>query len=203
VPGASARRGASGTERREDWQRVPEIFAALGVQAGSRIADLGSGDGWLTLQLAREVGSSGRVFAVDISESALNRLRETVAKDSLKNVEIVLAAEDDPRLPVGTLDGVVILNAYHEVTQRVPVLDAVRRALKPGGLLVIVDNLPTDSTWSREQQAARHGLALNFARDEVQAQGFDLVSTDPTFIDRTNSGHRQRQWLIVARRGAE
>ncbi len=199
VPGSSACRGNSETVRREDWQRVPQIFAALGVKPGSNIADLGSGDGWLTVQLAREVGSAGRVFAVDISESALNSLRKTVAKDALKNVEIVLAAEDDPRLPAGVLDGVVILNAYHEVTKRVPVLDAVRRALKPGGVLVIVDNFPTDSTWSRDQQTARHGLALNFARDEVQAQGFNVVSTDPTFIDDTNGAHR-RQWLIVARR---
>src|SRR5687768_8349392 len=198
VPGSSARRGNSETVRREHWQRVPDIFAALGVKPGSRIADLGSGDGWLTLQLARELGPSGRVFAVDISESALNRLRETVAKDALRNVEIVLAADDDPRLPVGTLDGVVILNAYHEVTKRVPVLEGVRRALKPGGVLVIVDNLPTDSTWTREQQAARHGLGLDFARAELEAQGFDIVSTDPKFIDNRNGDHRQ-QWMIVAR----
>src|SRR5688500_346999 len=69
VPGASTRRSNSAAVRREDWQRVPDIFAALGVKAGSRIADLGSGDGWLTLQLAREIGPSGRVSAVDISES--------------------------------------------------------------------------------------------------------------------------------------
>lgn len=200
VPGASARRGNSATARREDWQRVPDIFAALGVKPGSRIADLGSGEGWLTVQLATEVGPSGRVFAVDISESALTRLRKTVAKDKLRNVEIVLAADDDPRLPVETLDGVVILNAYHEVTKRVPVLDGVWRALKPGGLLVIVDNLPTDSTWSRDQQAARHGLALHFARAELEAQGFDIVSTDPKFIENKNGDRRQRQWMIVARR---
>lgn len=200
VPGASARRANNAPVRREDWQRVPDIFAALGVKPGGRFADLGSGDGWLTVQLARELGPGGRVFAVDISESALNRLRETVAKDALRNVEIVLAAEDDPRLPVGTLDGVVILNAYHEVTKRVPVLEGVRRALKPGGVLVIVDNLPTDSTWSREQQAARHGLALDFARAELEAQGFDIVSTDPKFIDNKSGDHR-RQWMIVARPG--
>ncbi len=199
VPGASARRDNNGMGRREDWQRVPDLFAALGVKPGSRIADLGSGDGWLTVQLAREVGSNGRVFAVDISEPALNRLRETVGKDGLRNVEIVLAAEDDPRLPAGTLDGVVILNAYHEVTKRVPVLDAVQLALRPGGLLVIVYNFPTDSTWSREQQTARHGLGLNFAREELAAQGFDIVSTDPDFIGRENRDHR-RQWLLVARR---
>jgi len=203
VPGASARRANSAAVRREDWQRVPDIFAALGVKPGGRIADLGSGDGWLTVQLARELGPGGRVYAVDISETALSRLRETVAKDTLRNVEIVLAEEDDPRLPVGTLDGVVILNAYHEVTKRVPVLDGVRRALRPGGLLVIVDNLPTDSTWSRERQAARHGLGIDFARAELEEQGFEIVSTDPTFINNKNGDHRQRQWMIVARRGAD
>jgi predicted methyltransferase len=199
APGASARRNDRASVRREDWQRVPEIFSALGVKQGSRIADLGSGDGWLTVQLARAVGPAGRVFAVDISESALDRLRETVARDRIRNVDIVLAADDDPRLPPGTLDGVVILNAYHEVTKREPVLDGVRRALKPGGVLVIVDNFPTDSTWSREQQTARHGLSLGFARAELEAQGFEILSTDPKFIDRRDDGHRERQWMIVAK----
>jgi predicted methyltransferase len=199
VPGASARTG-NATVRRDDWQRVPDIFTALGVKPGSRIADLGAGEGWLTTRLARQVGASGRVFAVDIDDGALNRLTETLVRDTLRNVEVVLAEDDDPRLPFGTLDGVVILNAYHEITKRVPVLEGVRRGLRPGGVLVIVDNLPTDSLWSRREQVSRHGLAMSFARDDLEAQGFEIVSTNPTFIEQKNGDHRQRQWMIVARR---
>jgi ubiquinone/menaquinone biosynthesis C-methylase UbiE len=202
-PSAAARSGENTPLRREVWQRVPDIFAAVGARPGSRIADLGAGEGWLAVRLARQVGPSGRVFAVDISEAALGLLAGQLAKDTLRNVELVLAEEDDPRLPFGTLDGVVILNAYHEMTKRVPVLEGVKRALKPGGLLVIVDNVPRDSGRSRKEQVADHVLAIDFARDDLEAQGFEIVSSHPNFIDHKAGDHRQRQWLLVARRNAK
>jgi ubiquinone/menaquinone biosynthesis C-methylase UbiE len=198
--GSVAPAGSTTTVRRDDWQRASDIFAALRATTGSRIADLGAGEGWLTSRLARHVGPTGRVFAVDISDGALTRLAETLARDSLRNVELVLAEDDDPRLPFGTLDGVVIVNAYHEMTKRVPVIDGVKRALRPGGLLVIVDNTPPDSVSTRKAQTDRHMLALDFARDDLEAQGFEIVSSDPRFVDRKMTDHSMRQWLIVARR---
>jgi len=142
---------------------------------------------------------------VDISDGALVTLGEKLAKDTLRNVELVLGEEDDPRLPFGTLDGVVILNAYHEMPKRVPILDGVKRALKPGGVLVIVDNAPVDSLakLSRKEQTSHHALALDYARDDLEAQGFEIVSTDPKFDDRKMGDHWQKQWLIVARRSAK
>ena len=202
-PGASPTTGTAPTVRRDDWQRVPDIFAALNANAGSRIADLGAGEGWLTRRLAKKVGPSGRVFAVDINADALGRLAEAAEKDTLRNVELVLAEDDDPRLPFGTLDGVVIVNAYHEMTKRVPVLDGVKRSLKPGGLVVIVENAPSDTVVTRKAQTEHHTLALDFVRDDLEAQGFEIVSTDPKFIERKMTDHIQRQWLLVARRGAK
>lgn len=191
----------SPSNRRDDWQRPGDIFAALGAASGSRIADLGAGEGWLTLRLARQVGPTGRVFASDISDEALTRLGESLARDSLRNVELVLAEDDDPRLPFGTLDGVVILNAYHEMGQRVAVLDGVKRALRPGGVLVIVDNIPADSSArTRKEQTSRHSLALDFARDDLEAHGFAIVSQDPAFVDQRNGAMQHRQWMLVARR---
>lgn len=204
-PGSVTQKGAAPAVRRDDWQRAPDIFAALGAKPGSRIADLGAGEGWLSVRLARHVGPSGRVFAVDISDGALVTLGEKLAKDTLRNVELILAEEDDPRLPFGTLDGVVILNAYHEMPKRVPILDGVKRALKPGGVVVIVDNAPVDSLakLSRKEQTSHHALALDYARDDLEAQGFEIVSTDPKFVDRKMGDHWQQQWLIVARRSAK
>lgn len=190
--------------RRDDWQRAPDIFAALRAGPGSRIADLGAGEGWLTTRLARQVGLTGRVFAADISEGSLRRLAERAAGDTLlRNVELILSEEDDPRLPYGTLDGVVIVNAYHEFTQRVAVLDGVKRALKPRGLLVIVDNTPDDSLTTRARQVAHHKLALDLARDDLEASGFEIVSQDPKFTEYWMTNHWMRQWLLVARRGTK
>lgn len=193
--------GVAAPERRDDWQRAPDIFAALGAGPGSRIADLGAGEGWLSTRLAKHVGPTGRVFAADISETALKQLGEALARDSITNVELILSEEDDPRLPYGTLDGVVIVNAYHEMTQRVPVLDGIKRALKPGGLLVIADSPVQDSTLrTRKEQTARHALALEFARDDLEAQGFEIVSAQPEFVQNKHADHTHRQWLLVARR---
>lgn len=187
--------------RRDDWQRPADIFAALGATSGSRIADLGAGEGWLTTRLAKHVGPTGRIFASDVSADALERLGETLARDSLRHVELILAEHDDPRLPHGTLDGVVIVNAYHEMHQRVAVLDGVKRALRPGGVLVIVDNIPADSTArTRRDQTSRHSLALELARDDLEAQGFEVVSSDPAFVDHRNGSMVHRQWLLIARR---
>lgn len=202
-PGSAVPAGSAPVVRRDDWQRVPDIFTALQAKPGSRIADLGAGEGWLTQRLAKHVGPSGRVFAVDISDAALGRLSETLQKETLANVELVLAEDDDPRLPFGTLDGVVIVNAYHEMTKRVPVLEGVKRALRPGGLLVIVENTPPDSIQTRKGQVDRHQLALDFVRDDLEAQGFEIVSTDPKFVDRKMTDHSMRQWLLVARRAAK
>lgn len=201
APQGAAAQASSTPVRRDDWQRVPDILAALGAATGSRIADLGAGEGWLTVRLARHVGPSGRVFASDVSEPALRRLSETLARDSLRNVELVLAEDDDPRLPYGTLDGVVIVNAYHEMARRVPVLDGVKRSLRPGGVLVIVDNIPADTNHrTRREQTSRHALALDFARDDLEAQGFEIVSADSAFVAQQNGSMRLRQWMLVARR---
>lgn len=199
-PSSATATGQSDHGRREDWQRVPDIFAALGAKPGARIADLGAGEGWLTLRLARQVAPGGRVFAADISERSLVNLAETLAAEKLDNVELLLAEDDDPNLPYGTLDGVVILNAYHEMAKRVPVLEGVKRALKPGGTLVIVDNTPVDSLRTRREQTERHTLALELARDDLEAQGFEIVSSAPDFITRQMNAMIHREWMLVARR---
>ncbi|HLA13782.1 MAG TPA: class I SAM-dependent methyltransferase [Gemmatimonadaceae bacterium] len=186
-------------ESRDDWQRVPDIFSALGAVAGSRIADLGAGEGYLTTRLARHVGPAGRVFAVDISENVLERLSESLAKDSLRNVEVILSEVDDPRLPYRSLDGVVILNAYHEMTHRGAILNGIKRALKPDGVLVIVDNVPADRVVLRQRQTANHTLSIDFAEDDLQSAGFEIVKRAPDFI-AAEDGRNRSQWMLVARR---
>jgi ubiquinone/menaquinone biosynthesis C-methylase UbiE len=185
-------------ERRDDWQRVPDIFKALGAATGARIADLGAGEGWLTTRLAKQVGPTGRVFASDISERSLTSLSQTLATAGLQNVELMLATDTDPNLPFASLDGVVIVNAYHEMTERVPILDGIKKSLKPAGVLVIVDNHPAESAKTRREQTAQHTLALELARDDLEAQGYEIISSDPAFIQRGAEGHNN-QWIIVAR----
>jgi len=187
-------------ETREQWQRIPDIFVALRVAPGSRVADVGAGDGYFTERLAKHVGPGGRVFAVDVVESALAQLRRLVEGEKLANVELVLGEADDPRLPYGTLDAALVVNAYHEMVQHAPMLAGIRRALRPGGVLVIVDNAPTDSAAPRYRQTGEHQLALPLAEQDLREAGFEVVERVPGFVTQQHDGHTHRQWLLVGRR---
>src|SRR5437016_2216313 len=84
--------------QRDTWQRVPEIFGAMGVAPGAVVADVGAGDGFLTTRLSHAVGAAGRIFAVDVSDRALERLRQRVQEDVLTNVTVVKGDANDPHL---------------------------------------------------------------------------------------------------------
>src|SRR5262245_2164564 len=91
---------------REGWQSVPEIFEAMGVREGATVADVGAGGGFLTIRLARVVGSTGRVKAVDVSATEVDRLRARLDRDGIANVDVVKGDPDDPHLPPASLDAV-------------------------------------------------------------------------------------------------
>jgi len=178
---------------RDSWQRVDDIFAALEVREGDRIADVGAGSGFFTFRLSPRVGDDGRVFAEDVSRRVLEELRETAEREGFTNVETILGETDDPRLPERSLDGVLMVNAYHEMYEHEAMLEGVKRALRPGGRLVILD-MPRDSTLSRQGQMGEHGLAIGIVVQDLVAGGFDVVAQHPDFV---RSG-RNRQWMVVA-----
>lgn len=189
-----------GDSHRDEWQRVGAVLTALETGPGSRIADIGAGGGYFTTRLGTAVGPEGRVFAVDIVPATLDRLRHELEGEGLRNVELVLGETDDPRLPYGTLDGALIVNAYHEMVEHRPMLAGIRRALRPGGRLVILDNPPSDPTAARESQVEGHDLALALAEEDLREAGFEISVREPRFIDEESDGHTHRMWMIVATR---
>ena len=124
---------------REAWQKPDQIMDALGVADGGTVADLGAGGGWFTIRLARRVGPNGVVYAEDIQRLMIEAIARRVQKEGLQNVRTVLGAKDDPRLPAGSLDAVLIVDAFHEMDEPVALLRNAARALKPQGLIGIID----------------------------------------------------------------
>lgn len=183
---------------RDGWQRVADIVAALEVQPGDRIADIGAGTGYLAFRLSRAVGPDGRVVAVDISRRSLRRLADAAAVAGLANIDTLVGEPDDPRLEASSVDGAVILNAYHEMRDYGAMLAGIRRALRPGGRLVIVDNPPGDTAQSRERQAARHDIAIGIVERDLLDAGFRVVHRDSAFVDTTAGGRKRENWLLVA-----
>ncbi len=180
---------------RESWQRVPDVFTALGVTTGAVVADIGAGDGFFSTRLARAVGPSGRVYAVDISQGALDRLKRRLSDEGLSNVESVLGATADPRLPAGVLDAALIVNAYHEMRDHQAMLAGIKRALKPNGRLVILESISnTYRTTSRESQESRHQLAPHFLQRDVLDAGFAIARFEEPF---TRPGNHPEYLVVV------
>jgi len=173
---------------------VDEIFAVLQVQPGDRIADVGAGSGFFSFRLSPRVGPTGKVFAEDIDARVLEELRDAARREGLDNIETIVGAPDDPKLPEASLDGVLIVNAYHEMREHETMLAGVRRALRPGARLVIVDMPPADSTASRERQTAQHDIAIEVVARELAEAGFEVVVRDPDFV----RAGRRRNWLLAA-----
>ena len=195
-----AERSKSKWERRDAWQNVPEIFAAMGISEGSHVADVGAGKGYLTLRLARAVGEDGRVYEVDIDEHSLEDLRENATEEKLENVTAVLGEMDDPRLPEASLDAVVMVNAYHEMDEYKAVLEKLHRALRPGGRLVVVDAISEGlRDASRSAQANSHEVALVYAREDLESTGFHILKSQDPFVARPWG---DELWLLVAQRPA-
>ena len=195
---------------REQWQRVADVVAALGIVPGSHVADIGAGSGFFTTRLAKAVGPTGKVYAVDVNPISLRELKETLGS-SATNVEIVRGEENDPRLPLAQLDGVLIVNAYHEFAEHRDMLRHIRAALKPGGRLVLIEPIPRraqDTT--RALQSRNHTIAIEFVEADLAEAGFEIVTRDVAFVTRpdhqgeaaraTASAPAPTDWLVVARR---
>jgi ubiquinone/menaquinone biosynthesis C-methylase UbiE len=162
---------------REHWQHLDDIFAAMNVHPGSVVADIGAGDGFLTVRLSATVGNSGHVYAEDIAEKRLAGLHKRVDEAHLSNVSTILGAAADPKLPASQLDAVVILNAYHEIESYQDMLRHIYDALKPGGRLVISEPSPLPGEETRAQQTTKHHIASAFVRDELTSAGFTIVES--------------------------
>jgi|OpeIllAssembly_1097287.scaffolds.fasta_scaffold440300_1 ubiquinone/menaquinone biosynthesis C-methylase UbiE len=135
-----------------DIQRAMDV---VGVAPGMVVGEAGAGDGYFTLPMARRVGSAGAVYANDISGRALDRLASNARREGLANIQVVAGDVDDPRFPRQDLELVVIVHAFHDFSQPVDWLRNVRRYLRPGAAVAIIDQDPSqgggDHFWPRDR----------------------------------------------------
>ena len=129
----------SEADRAADLKR--RAIETLHLQPEDTAADVGCGDGFYTIPLARFLGPAGKVCAEDINDAELIKLKEHLASEGLKNVEVIKGAEDDPKLPSDRLDGALIVNAYHEMTAHEAMLRHTLAALKPGGTFILMEGI--------------------------------------------------------------
>jgi ubiquinone/menaquinone biosynthesis C-methylase UbiE len=159
-------------EEREREEHCRAMIKALGVQPGQTVCDMGCGNGFHTLRLARLVGKTGRVLAVDVQPEMLRMLEESAKQKSIKNVEIVQSMEYDPKLPEGEIDLILLVDVYHEFAYPEQMLAAMRKALKPKGRLVLVEFRLEDPNVPIKLE---HKMSKEQVKKELLPNGYKLV----------------------------
>jgi ubiquinone/menaquinone biosynthesis C-methylase UbiE len=169
--------GADWLERAEriDEEEPDVALNVLQIPKGASVADIGAGSGYMTVRLARRVGTEGRVYANDLQPQMLELLRRRIAREHITNVTLVQGTVDDPKLPAASLDLGLMVDVYHELSQPQAMLRRLREALKPGGRLVLLEYRKEDPAIPIRLE---HKMTVAEARMELEAEGFTLTRID-------------------------
>jgi SAM-dependent methyltransferase len=152
--------------KRDEAGEAEEVMDWAGIQPGTTVADIGAGEGYYTVRLAKRVGDKGRVLAQDINRGALERLGRRIDSEDWRNVSIKPGEIDDPKLPERSFDRIFMVHMYHEVTEPYALLWRLRPALAEKGQVIVVDrDLPTD----------KHGIPPKLLFCEFDAIGYKLT----------------------------
>jgi predicted methyltransferase len=164
---------------RDQWQQPQKVIDSLQIHAGAVVADLGAGGGYFTFRLADAVGQPGKVFAVDVDPEMTELIEAQARKAARTNVETILAKPADPMLPATGVDLVFTSNTYHHIDNRVAYFANVRKYLRPGARIAVIDF--DRRAWI--EGLLRHYTPSEFIKRELEQAGYVLVN-DFDFLDR-------------------
>jgi ubiquinone/menaquinone biosynthesis C-methylase UbiE len=194
----------TGDATREPYQNATGLVAALEIVPGDWVADVGAGAGYYSMKFSEAVGPNGKVFAEDISDSAMRWLHSRVQLFDLRNVEIVKGEITDPKLPANRLSAILVIDSYHHFVDSAAMLNKIFQSLKPGGRLAIADYSFRDHrTQPRADQLKLHELDPLLVRDELTSAGFTVSKFHDPFVKWVPGVGNTRAsptdlWLIVA-----
>jgi SAM-dependent methyltransferase len=154
---------------REQEEQPDAMLDALKIAPGATVADVGAGVGYNSLKLAKRVGPSGNVYATDVQPEMLRMLVANARDAGVKNIKPIRCTASDPKLPEGQLDLILMVDVYHECSDPEATLQGLRKALKPGGRLVLVEFRGEDPEVPIKPE---HKMTLAQVRRELEPQGF-------------------------------
>lgn len=185
-------------KERDAWQKPDELIKLLKIGPGSQAADIGCHEGYMTFKLSKVVGRTGKVYAVDVEDSKVKKVQSLAAESKIENVTAIKGDYDDPKLPLNSLDAVIILDTYHEMDDHDEILRHILRALKPGGRLLVCEPIAESRRNSkRSEQEAKHELGMSFALDDLKKAGFKISFQKDPYVDRTKE-KGDKMWVVLA-----
>src|SRR6188768_1671518 len=159
-------------DNREQEERCSLMLTDLGLKRGMTICDMGCGNGFYTLQLAKMVGEGGQVYGVDIQPEMLTFLQQRAALQGVTNIVPVLGTFTDPKLPKGKMDLILLVDVYHEFSNPEEMLARMRESLAPKGVIVLVEFRGEDPEVPIKVE---HKMTKEQINKELTANGFKLV----------------------------
>lgn len=185
---------------RDEWMDVERIFKLAGVTHGDTVADVGCHEGYLSIRLARAVGEPGRVYAVDVRKDRLETLENNASDRGISNIQTILGDYDNPHLPKGQLDVVIVMDTYHEIKSYMTVLGHLKNALKDGGRILILEKLKEHARdKSREEQVISHTLSSKYVKQELTESGFTII-TEIRDMGYWEEETDKKIWLLLAQK---
>jgi len=178
---------------RDAWQRPEEVMDKLNIKAGSVVADVGCGSGYFTFHFAVRVDSQGKVYAEDVSSSVLEKIQTRAQQEHWDQIQTVQGTSGNPELPAGKLDAVLMMNAYHEMSDYDAMLQGIYKALKPGALLAIIDHEAVPGQ-PRSEYRERHRIPEGLVREDLARNGFRFLRNEPGFLSADT--HKNFYFLI-------
>jgi len=160
---------------REVYDRRQAVVLALELKPKMDIADIGAGTGFYSLLFAEQVGNSGNVFAVDVSDDFLRNIKRRAAEKNLNNIHVVLSKQKDTRLDSDSIDMAFVCNTYHHFEYPQSMLASIHRALRQGGSLIVIDYRKQpgiSSSWVMSHVRSGKQSAIQ----EIEQAGFKLDS---------------------------
>jgi ubiquinone/menaquinone biosynthesis C-methylase UbiE len=159
-------------DSREREERCSLMLANLDARLGMTICDMGCGNGFYSIPLAKIVGPTGKILAVDIQPEMLEMLDDRAEAEGIANIVPVLGTVVDPKLPAGEVDLILCVDVYHEFSHPEQMLAAMRQALAPDGLLVLVEFRAEDPEVPIKPE---HKMSKEQIMKELVPNGFKLV----------------------------
>ncbi len=167
--------GAAWLERptREKEEQPFKVLEYMKLKNGDTVADIGCGTGYYARKIAKQVAPDGKVYGVDIQPEFIEMIQEYCEKEGITNVVPILGDEDNPKLPKGEIDWIIMADVYHEFQKPQAMLDEMRQALKPDGRIALLEYRLNGETAAHIKLEHRMSVAQVLA--EWNPAGFELV----------------------------